>query len=142
MIRQAHWSGELTGPKGSRPPRYAGLDAGARGLADHGRARDADALLIWYHTMGQERQTAVELYLARRAIAAGWECKTEQAVSIIREAMVHVATRRPRAHARAVCMKKATFLELRAQASAWLRAGVMDAVWRYEMANLPEPPPP
>jgi hypothetical protein len=33
-------------------------------------------------------------------------------------------------------MRKANFLELRALASAWLRAGVMDAVWRYGLATL------
>lgn len=142
VIGQAHWSGEVVAPPSSRPPRYAGLDAGARGLADHGRARDADALLVWYRTMGQDRRSAVELYLARRAIAADWQCTTEQAAAIIREAMAHVATRRPRAYAAVLCMRKATFLALREQASAWLRAGIMEAVWRYELATLPEPLPP
>lgn len=141
MIRQAHWSGELTGPKGSRPPRYAGLDAGARGLADHA-TRDADALLLWYRTQGQENRTEVELYLARRAIAADWRCTTVQAAAIIRDAMAHVVSRRPRANAQMAGMRKADYLDLRGRASAWLRAGVMEAVWRYEMANLPEPPPP
>ena len=140
MIRQAHWSGELTGPKGSRPPRYAGLDAGARGIAAHA-TRDADALLLWYRTQGQEHRTEVELYLARRAIAADWCCTTEQAAAIIRDAMVHVISRQPNANAQVVSMRKSDYLALRGRASAWLRAGVMEAVWRYEMANLPELPP-
>lgn len=140
-IAQAHWSGELVGPRQSRPPSYAGLDAGARGLADHWTP-DADALLLWYRTGGADRRLDVELYLGRRAIVTGWTCTTEQAAMIIREAMAHVATRRPRANAAGVRIRKETFLVLRQQASAWLRAGILDAVWRYEMANRPEPPPP
>lgn len=142
MIRQAHWTGELTGPKKSKPPRYAGLDAGARGMADHA-TREADALLLWYRTCGQDNRTEVELYLARRAIAADWHCTTPQAAEIIRDAMAHVITRRPNAGASAVTLRKADYLEMRGQASAWLRAGLLEAVYRYEMANLDaEPLPP
>jgi hypothetical protein len=125
-------------PKESRPPTYAGLDAFARGLADHA-TRDADALLLWYRTAGQENRRHVELYLARRAIAAKWDCTTQQAAAVIADAMTHVALRRPNGAGRAaysVGMRKANFLELRALASAWLRAGVMDAVWRYGLATL------
>ena len=140
-MRQAHWSGELVGPRQSRPPRYLGLDAGARGLADHW-SRDGDALLTWYRSHGRENRHAVCLYLARRAIAADWGCTSTQAVAIIEEAMHHVANRRPRARAQVVGLRKATFLHLRQQASAWLRAGILDAVWRYELANRREPLPP
>jgi hypothetical protein len=139
VTRQLTWDGQDTGPRQSRPPLYAGLNAGARGLADHA-TRDADALLVWYRTMGTERSREIELYLARRAIAADWQCATEQAAAIIREAMRHVATRRPRAAANAIHIRKATFLELREQASAWLRAGVMEAVWRYGLATLDAEP--
>jgi hypothetical protein len=125
-------------PKQSRPPTYAGLDAFARGLADH-TTRDADALLLWYRTAGQENRRHVELYLARRVIAAEWDCTTEQAAAVIGDAITHVATRRPNGAGRTaytVGMRKAAFLELRALASAWLRAGVMDALWRYGLATL------
>lgn len=141
MNRQAHWSGEAVRPRQSRPPCYAGLDAGARGMADHW-AQDADALLTWYRTGGQDNRITVELYLARRAIAADWNCTSKQAVTVIREAMLHVATRRPRKAAQEAHMREGDFLEYRGRASAWLRAGIMEAVWRYELANLPEVPPP
>lgn len=131
-MKQAHWSGELTGPKTSKPPHFAGLNAAARGLADHA-THDGDALLLWYRTYGEIGKTDVELYLARRAIGAGWRCSTAQAVQIIDDAMAHVITRRPRAGA--VAMRKDDYLKLRGQASGWLRAGLVEAVYRYGIAN-------
>lgn len=121
-------------PFESCPPAYAGCSALGRGLADHA-TRGADHLLVWYRTLGAERGLAVQLYLARRAIAADWPIATWQAAAIIESAMRHVATRRPNADAMRTHMRKEAFLEYRAQASAWLRAGIMEAVWRYELTH-------
>lgn len=141
VMRQERWSGECIGPRESRPPRFAGLDAGARGLADH-TTKDADALLVWYRTMGTAKRREVELFLARRAVAARWDCSDVQAVAVIRDAMEHVARRSTKFGAKAVAMRKDRYLDLRAKAAAWLRAAVMDAVWRYGVANLREPQTP
>lgn len=134
VMQQEHWSGECIGPKESRPPRFAGLDAGARGLADQ-TTKDADALLVWYRTMGVEKQREVELFLARRAVAAQWECSDVQAVAVIRDAMRLVALRAAKCGSAGVGIRKSRYLDLRAMAGAWLRAGIMEAVYRYEAAR-------
>jgi hypothetical protein len=110
-------------------------------LADHS-TKDADALLVWYRTMGAERRREVELFLARRAVAAQWNCSDVQAVAVIRDAMEHVACRSTKFGAKAVGIRKGRYLDLRANAAAWLRAAIMDAVWRYGVANLREPQTP
>lgn len=118
------------------PPSMAGLCAGARGLADHCQL-DGDALLVWYRTGGRLNATAARLHVARRAVAAGWQCTTTQAVAVIGDALTLVATRRaPSAQqsAKASGMRKASYLELRVQASAWLRASIMQAEWRHGRA--------
>jgi hypothetical protein len=125
----------------SKPPTYAGLNAGARGMADHA-TRDADSLLTWYRTGGREQAQAVQMYVARRVLAARWDCTLQQAVAVIDGAMHHVATRQPRAGCIGACLRKETFLEYRAQASAWLRAGIMEAEWRYDVASLEAEPLP
>ena len=127
--------------KRSKVPTLAGLDAGARGIADH-LSREGDALLVWFRTAGRMQRRDVELYLARRAIAAGWDCDSADAAAIIRDAMLHVLTRRKRCAAKQLGMRKCDFLALRSRASAWLRAGILDACWRYGIAaDLWEPPP-
>jgi hypothetical protein len=123
-----------TGPKCSKPPSYAGLCAGARGLADYS-TRDADALLLWYRSGGRIHRREVQCYIARRCIAAGWLCTIEQAAAIIEEAMLVVVTRRHRVGTSRARMRKGQFLDMRAQVSAWLRAGIMDALWRYGLAE-------
>lgn len=125
-------------PKGSRPPSYAGLDAAALGFADF-TTRDADALLVWFRTGGRAHRVTVELYLARRAIAADWSCTAEQAAHVIRDAMLHVTIppgRRgaPTRGALTAAMRKRDFYRLRASAAAWLRAAIMDAAYRYGVA--------
>ncbi|MGV8959356.1 MAG: hypothetical protein ACOH1V_03095 [Stenotrophomonas sp.] len=119
-----------------KPPYFAGMCAGARGIARHTQP-DADALLVWYRTAGRTGANAVRLHLARRAIAADWQCFPHQAVVVIEDAMVLVLRRHAPAasvSAQSVAMRKAEFLVLRCQASTWLRASIMEAEWRYGCA--------
>ena len=105
-------------------------------MADHSTT-DADALLTWYRAAGRCHARDVRLHLARRAIAADWPCTAQQAAAIIEATLVHVLTRRApcaATGARDVAMRKDVYLQLRATASAWLRAGVMEAEWRYGAA--------
>ncbi|GAB3345854.1 hypothetical protein GCM10027359_29630 [Marilutibacter aestuarii] len=99
--------------------------------------RDADDLLVWYRSHGRERRLAVQLYLARRAIASDWKCSARQAVVVIESAMEHVRSRSASARlgAQDAGMRKGHFLDYRARAGAWLRAGILDAIWRYEQGN-------
>ncbi|BCT96679.1 hypothetical protein LYSHEL_25500 [Lysobacter helvus] len=123
-------------------PALVGLDAGARGIADH-MTREGDDLLVWFRSAGRMQTQEVQLYLARRVIAAGWNCDASDAAAIIRDAMLHVLTRRRPCAAKVLRMRKRDFLALRSRASAWLRAGILDANWRYGIAaDLWEPPPP
>ena len=133
---------DSTKRKESRPPVYAGLDAAARGFAEF-ITRDADALLVWYRTGGRERRREAQLYIARRAIAARWDCTAEQAFIVIEDALTHVASSRHAPSHRAACMRKKHYFRLRALASAWLRAGILDALYRYHSAiESPEPAKP
>lgn len=132
--------------KRSYTPRFAGLCAGARGLADQSTP-EGDALLTWYRTAGAWNGREVRLYLARRVLAAKWSCTTAQAVAIIEAAMAHVlvpalrrGSNRPNMDPHAG-MRKAVFLDLRGQAGGWLRAGILDAEYGYALATW-EPPTP
>jgi hypothetical protein len=103
-------------------------------MAKHGTP-EGDALLMWYRTHGRDNLQAVQLYLARRAIAAGWTCSNADAVTVIGDAMKHVVAGRRRCRPSQLCMREEDAQELRASASAWLRAGIMEAVWRYGLAD-------
>lgn len=132
-------NGEGLPPKESRPPVLAGLNAAARGFADY-TTHDADSLLVWFRTGGRMQRRPVELFLARRAMVSQWPCTTPQAVAVIHDAMAHVLIppgRRaaPRDGARRASMRKCDFYWLRSLASAWLRAGILDAAYRYEIAQ-------
>lgn len=144
--KEPSWAEVRDKRRRSRPPFFAGLCAGGRGLADQSTP-EGDALLTWYRTAGAWNGREVRLYLARRAIAAKWTCTTPQAAAIIESAMAHVLVpaRRPGgsrpdmdAHAG---MRKSAFLDLRGQAAAWLRAGILDAEYGYWAATR-EPPTP
>lgn len=131
--------GEGLPPKESRRPVFCGLDAGARGFADY-TTPDADALLVWYRSAGRAERRAVQLYLARRAVAAGWSCSITQAKAVIEDAMFHVLIppgRRgaPTKGALTAGMRKREFYRLRADAGAWLRAGILDAEYRHALAR-------
>lgn len=118
----------------SHPPVTFTACAAARGFARHGTP-EGDALLIWYRSHGTERIREVEMYLARRVISAGWDFPAEEAARIIRAAMVHVRAGRTSALRTPRGIRKARYQEHRAQASAWLRAGIMEANWRYGLAR-------
>lgn len=118
----------------SRPPLDNTACAGARGFARHGTP-EGDALLVWYRSHGREQVRAVELYLARRALIAGWPCSDALAAEVIRWAMAHVRAGRCRTEPLAIRLRDETAQELRATAAAWLRAGIMEAEWRYGLAR-------
>lgn len=139
-LKEPSWAEVRDKRRRSRPPFFAGLCAGGRGLADQSTP-EGDALLTWYRTAGAWNAQSVRIYLARRAIAAGWTCSTLQAVAIIESAMalVLVPVRRrggdrPNIEPHAG-MRKVVFFELRAQAGAWLRAGILDAEYGYALAT-------
>lgn len=98
-------------------------------------ARDGDLLLMWYRSHGRDNVRDVQLYLARLVMAAGWDCGADNAVTIIGDAMRHVSGGRRRCQPSPLCMRTEDAQELRARASAWLRAGIMEAVWRYGLAE-------
>ena len=144
--KEPSWAEVRDRRRRSRPPCFAGLCAGGRGLADHSTC-EGDALLTWYRSAGAWNAHEVRLYLARRAIAANWTCTTLQAAAIIESAMAHVLVparrpggSRPDIEANAG-MRKAAFLDLRGQAGGWLRAGILDAEYGYALATR-EPPTP
>lgn len=118
----------------SKPPRHVGLDAGARGMAKH-LTPESDSLLVWYRSHGESQKKAVGLYLARRIVAAGWTCSTQDALILIDCAMTRVAAGRTRKRYLLPAMRRDDAQELMALATAWLRAGIMDAEWRYGLAN-------
>lgn len=121
-------------PYVSRPPLANSLCAGARAFARHDTP-EGDSLLVWYRSHGRERVRDVELYLARRALVACWPVSAEQALAVIRWAMAHVRAGACRTRPQPVRLRKTNAFELRAQAAAWLRAGIMEAQWRYGQAR-------
>lgn len=118
----------------SRPPLNNTLCAGARGFAQHGTP-EGDSLLVWYRSHGRERVRAVELHLARRALLSCWPVSSEHAILLIRWAMAHVMAGRCRTPPVPVCLRDETAQALRGDAAAWLRAGIMEAQWRYGLAR-------
>lgn len=118
----------------SSPPIGFTACAGARGFARHGTP-DGDALLVWYRSHGTARVSDVERYLARRAMVACWPCDDATAVATIRAAMEHVRAGRTSRLSPMVGLRKERYQAWRAQASAWLRAGIMEAEWRYGLAR-------
>ena len=138
---RGHFKGACIRPKrddapdsGSRPPIDNTACAGARGFARHGTP-EGDALLVWYRSHGREQVRAVELYLARRALVACWPVASGQALAIIRWAMAHVRAGRCRTRPQAIGIRAEVAQRLRADAAAWLRAGIMEAQWRYGLAR-------
>ncbi len=121
-------------PAQSRPPIHCTTCAATRAFARHPDPA-ADALLLWYRSHGRERVRDAEAYLARRAWLAAWSCDGPQAVAIIRWAMAHVRAGRTRTAPVPMGLRDRQAQALRAQASAWLRAGVMEAEYRYGMAR-------
>ena len=118
----------------STPPAYNTLCAGTRGFAKHGTP-EGDWLLTWFRSHGREQVRAVELYLARRAIVACWPVDAERALLLIRWAMAHVVAGRCRTCPVPVALRDATAQALRGDAASWLRAGLMEAQWRYGLAR-------
>ena len=110
-----------------------GLCAGARGMAGH-RHRHGDHLLLWWRSGGRERAADVRYYLGLRA-ALAWRHGPLVASVAIEHAMRLLATRKAPAAgetARALGMRKTTFLAMRGQAVKWLQRGVDDAVNAYQ----------
>lgn len=110
-----------------------GLCAGARGMAGH---RHGDRLLLWWRSGGRERAADVRYYLGLRA-ALAWRHGPLVASMAIESAMVLVAARKAPAAgatAKALGIRKATFLAMRGQAVKWLQRGVDDAVAAYRKA--------
>jgi hypothetical protein len=103
-------------------------------MAKHG-VRDGDRLLMWYRSHGRDNVRDVQLYLARLAMAAHWDCGSANAAIIIGDAMRQVSGGRRRCQPSPLCMRTEDAQELRARAAAWLRAGIMEAVWRYGLAE-------
>jgi len=118
----------------SWPPVTSTLCAATRGYARHGTP-EGDALLVWYRSHGRDRVRDVELYLARRALAACWPVTTHQARLLIHWAMAHVRAGRCRTPQVATGLRDATAQALRGDAAAWLRAGIVEACWRYGLAR-------
>lgn len=89
-------------------------------------------LLVWHRSHGKERKAEVARWMAYRIIAAGWDCLRMEALWVIHCAMERVrAGRRRMKHARPRLMPEKQFDRMLAEASAWLRAGVADAEYRY-----------
>jgi hypothetical protein len=125
---------EAASPVDSRPPAYNTLCAGTRGFAKHGTP-EGDWLLTWFRSHGREQVRAVELYLARRALVACWPVDSERALLLIRWAMAHVLSGRCRTCPVPVALRDETAQTLRGDAASWLRAGLMEAQWRYGLAR-------
>ena len=121
-------------PPQSKPPIHCTTCAATRAFARH-EDPAGDALLLWYRSHGRERIRDVEAYLARRALLADWPCDAAQAVDIIRWAMAHVRAGRTRTAPVPVALRDDQAQGLRSLASAWLRAGIMEAEYRYGMAR-------
>lgn len=136
--REPSWAEVRDCRKRSYTPRFAGLCAGARGLADQSTP-EGDALLTWYRTAGAWNGREVRLYLARRVCAANWTCTAKQAAAIIEDAMAHVLIPPRRQHRQGkrthAGLRKDAFFEMRGQAGGWLRAGILDAEYGYAMAT-------
>ncbi|GAB2662973.1 hypothetical protein GCM10027193_16540 [Arenimonas aestuarii] len=136
-----HFKGACVRPKrdgapepDSRPPLSNTLCAGARAFARHGTP-EGDSLLVWYRSHGREQANAVEMYLARRALVSCWPLDAERASAVIRWAMTHVLAGRCRTEPLPIRLRDEMAQALRAQAAAWLRAGIMEAQWRYGLAR-------
>ena len=115
------------------PPSRMGLCAGARGMAGH-RHRHGDHLLLWWRSGGRERAWEVRYFLGLRA-ALAWRHGPPVADVAIGSAMQLVATRKAPAAgatAKALGIRKATFLAMRGQAVKWLQRGVDEAVAAYQ----------
>jgi hypothetical protein len=112
------------------PPRDIGLCPIACGYAKFNPG--GYDLLVWHRSHGREHKMQVAKWIAYRAIAAGWKCMRMEALWIIECAMAKVRAGRTRVKiSRLAHIPEKQFDRMLCQASSWLRAGVMEAEYRY-----------
>jgi hypothetical protein len=123
-----------------RPPMFAGLCAGGRGMAR--QSRMGDDVLVWFHSHGNVGGHLVGLWLLRRL---GPACKPWQAAVIVRSAMDVVQRGRARRirygngwrstiGARHARMRAERFYTMRDALAYWLALQITRASARYRAA--------